>query len=93
MIVKTKLSEQSEQFELDGVHYVGRRVLWQSDHATSDESLSEISDRALVKCGRDSSKLKLMILFRLDYDRGLIFVDPAILKPYQRPERKEEAGT
>ena len=27
MIVRTKLSEQAEQFEIDGVFYVGRRVL------------------------------------------------------------------
>lgn len=34
-----------------------------------------------------------LILLQLDYDRGQVFVDPSILKPYQRPERLEkEAG-
>lgn len=35
----------------------------------------------------------MLILLQLDYDRGLMFVDPAILRPYQRPELLEkEAG-
>ena len=87
MIVKTKLSEQAEQFELDGSHYVGRRVvLCDSENETYVESFFRIKD------GRQEYA-KRMILFQLDYDRGLVFVDPAILRPYQRPERLEkEAG-
>lgn len=30
-----------------------------------------------------------LILLQLDYDRGLMFVDQAILTPYMRQERKE----
>ena len=71
MIVKTTLSEQAEQFELDGVHYVGRRVL----HGSCWDVRS-----VAFPC---------KVLFRLDYDRGEVFVDPEILRPYQRPERKE----
>ena len=87
MIVKTGLSEQAEQFELDGSHYVGRRVvLCDSENETYVESFFRIKD------GRQEYA-KRMILVQLDDDRGLVFVDPAILTPYQRPERLEkEAG-
>lgn len=30
-----------------------------------------------------------LILLQLDYDRGLMFVDQAILTPYMRQERKQ----
>lgn len=87
MIVKTKLSEQAEQFELEGVHYVGRRVLMcDSEYETYIESFFHIKD------GRQEYA-KRMILFQLDYDRGQIFVDPAILTPYQRPERLEKESS
>ena len=75
MIVKTKLAEQAEQFEIDGKCYVGRRVLHGCDW--------DIRSQAFPT----------KVLFQLDCDAGLVFVDPAILQPYQRPERKEEAGT
>lgn len=81
MIVQTKLSDQSEQFELDGACYVGRRVLCLCDGYEFDLNKSFYE--------RDEFKVahwKDLVLFQLDYDRGLIFVDPSILKPYQRPE-------
>lgn len=83
MIVKTKLSERSEQFELDGVHYVGRRVL--AGVTKGDANIESFFD---FDTGH-KSYAKRMIFFQLDYDRGLVFVDPAILRPYQRPERKQ----
>ena len=87
MIVKTKLSEQAEQFELDGVHYVGRRVQCLAFGSQFDvmKSFYELDEFKI-------SNWKDLVLFRLDYERGEVFVDPAILRPYQRPER-EEAGT
>ncbi len=83
MIVKTKLAEQAEQFELEGSHYVGRRVL--AGVTKGDAIIESFFD---FDSGH-KSYAKRMILFQLDYDRGQIFVDPAILRPYQRPERKE----
>ncbi len=83
MIVKTKLAEQAEQFEIDGVHYVGRRVL------APDDVYSEAVMERIEHSVFDDDFWKTYVLFRLDYDRGLIFVDPSILRPYQRPERKE----
>ena len=67
MLVRTEVSKQAEQFEMEGRHYVGRRVL----------------------CGGLELSRNFAILFQLDDGGGLIFVDPSILRPYQRPERKE----
>lgn len=86
MIVKTKLSEQAEQFQIGEDHYVGRRVLMDDDDAP-DRPIDCPLFVSETRCWVD------FILFRLDYDRSDVFVDPAILRPYQRPERKEEAGT
>ncbi len=61
-IIKTTVSDKAEQFTLDGVHYVGRRVL-----VDDEDCLIWFYD---------------YILFRLDYDRGDIFVDPALLRPF-----------
>ncbi len=73
-IIKTKLAEKAEQFEIDGVHYVGRRVLEEDGECVWRDTKDDF------------------ILFRLDYDRGDVFVDPAILRPY--PETPiEEPGT
>jgi hypothetical protein len=68
MIVKTRLSEQSEQFELEGSHYVGRRVL-----------CNGVVD-AFFEFGEDDTRY--MILFNLDYDRGQVFIDPSLLTPF-----------
>ena len=70
MIVKTKLAEQAEQFEIDGKCYVGRRVLHGCDW--------DIRSQAFPT----------KVLFQLDCDAGLIFVDPSILRPY--PSEKIE---
>lgn len=71
MMIRTKLSEQPEQFQIGEAWHVGRRVLHGCDW--------DIRSQAFPT----------KVLFQLDYDRGLIFVDPSILKPYQRPERKD----
>lgn len=83
MIVKTKLAEQAEQFQIGQEHYVGRRVLCESSCGldTIDVMFDMEDDDETIE--------KPLIAFQLDYDRGLIFVDPSILRPYQRPERKE----
>ena len=87
MIVRTKLAEQAEQFEIDGVFYVGRRVLVNEPGGQWWPVGIDLPGKTFM------DKWEYRILFRLDYDRGDVFVDPAILRPYQRPERKEEAGT
>lgn len=65
MIVKTKLSEQVEQFEIDGVHYVGRRV----------QCLAFGSQFDVMKSFYELDEFKIpnwkdLVLFKLDYDRG-----------------------
>ncbi len=68
-IIKTTLRDNREQFTLDGVHYVGRRVF--ADYGDGYTS-SIWRHTAGTNC----------ILFRLDYSKGDIFVDPALLRPY-----------
>lgn len=82
MIVRTRLAEQAEQFELDGVHYVGRRVLCEDAGP-----FSEVKQAFSMKDESGQLTGCVTVLFRLDDDRGLVFVDPVMLKPYQRPER------
>ena len=72
-IIRTHVSDKAEQFTLDGVHYVGRRVLEEDGYHIND----------VGPCGR--------ILFRLDYSKGDIFVDPALLRPFP-DEPIEEPG-
>ena len=76
-IIKTQVSDKAEQFTLDGVHYVGRRVL-------EDGGNWEVETFAEGEAG----EVYRLILFRLDYDRGDIFVDPAVLRPF--PDSKIE---
>lgn len=68
-IIKTTVSDKAEQFELDGVHYVGRRVL------------ADYGDGYRAHIWRNSGRVDC-ILFRLDYDRGDIFVDPSLFRPF-----------
>lgn len=82
MIVKTKLAEQAEQFEIDGVFYVGRRVL------APDDVYSEAVMERIEHSVFDDDFWKTYVLFQLDDDGGLIFVDPSILRPY--PSEKIE---
>lgn len=86
VIVQTKLAEQAEQFQIGEDHYVGRRVLMDDDDA-----LDRPVDCSLFVS--ETMRWVDFVLFRLDYDRGDVFVDPSLLRPYKRPERKEEAGT
>jgi hypothetical protein len=74
-IIKTQVAKNAEQFTLDGVHYVGRRVL-----SVDREGAFQIWNHDPL----DNDCL----LFRLDYDRGDIFVDPALLRPF--PDSKIE---
>ncbi len=89
MIVKTKLAEQAEQFELDGVHYVGRRVLCQHETIPLfDDSLSwDDIDQEILH----NRAWRTWIQFQLDDDRGQVFVDPSRLLPY--PSSKIEEPT
>lgn len=71
MIVATKLSEQAEQFEHEGKHYVGRRVQCRQFDIMRSGFMVE-NGKVNHECG---------VLFQLDDAGGLIFVDPSILKP------------
>ena len=71
-IIRTTVSNKAEQFTLDGVHYVGRRVQF----VFREYSYDTVS-AALAVATR-----KTHVLFRLDYSKGDIFVDPALLRPF-----------
>ena len=72
-IIKTHVSDKAEQFTIGLDHYVGRRVLF-----------DECGDLVPVEIAilDDDEGFVERTLFRLDYDRGDIFVDPALLRPF-----------
>ena len=75
-IIKTQVSDKAEQFTIGLDHYVGRRVLRCDD----DTPITEV-----VSVG---GEMIGMLLFRLDYSKGDIFIDPSLLRPL--PDSKIE---
>jgi hypothetical protein len=74
-IIKTKVADKAEQFTIGDDHYVGRCVM------------IEYGSRFCHIFYADTNH-KEFVLFRLDYDHGDIFVDPALLRPF--PDSKIE---
>ncbi len=71
-MIRTTLADKPEQFQDGEAWHVGRRVLY-------DKS------REVFECFPDKTGAyteTCCVLFQLDYDKGLIFVDPSILRPY-----------
>lgn len=71
-MIRTTLADKPEQFVTgNDEKHVGRRVLLNGYPVSRKcDDISAYSDAQRV------------ILFRLDCDAGLVFVDPSILRPY-----------
>ena len=70
-IIRTHVSDKAEQFTIGDDHYVGRRVL---EHGGNWEVETFAENEA--------GEVHRLILVRLDYAKGDIFVDPAMLRPF-----------
>lgn len=64
------VSEKSEQFKIDGKHYVGKRV-------KRDDGKDIVQEFENETC-----ETVQLVLFRLDYGNGDVFVDPTLLEPF-----------
>lgn len=85
-MIRTTLADKPEQFVTgNGEYHVGRRVL-APDEVYSELSLVEVRHDVF-----DDDVWVDRVLFQLDFDAGLVFVDPSQLRPYPS-EPIEEPG-
>ena len=82
MLVRTEVAKQAEQLQIGEGWHVGRRVL-APDDVYNELNLEEVRHEVF-----DNDVWVDCVLFQLDDDGGLIFVDPSILRPY--PSEKIE---
>lgn len=80
MLVRTEVAKQAEQFHIGKNHYVGRRVL--APEEVFDDNTEPVLSEVYRDVFSDSFGYAQLVLFRLDYGKGDVFVDPTLLEPF-----------